>query len=352
MNDIELLRRENEELRRVLQEIRTGIAGDRCDGESAFAVGVNAACKNHLQFVDGVMRRIGAGGTPTAANAGSRVLMDIWNEGAAMQLALDALDVSTTPLPEDRQTVLRAKDALRRALKIDTATDTAAAGQEPAQCHGPAERLSQLREWLAETGALPRGSSWIAELEAIVAGRGEKSDEPASSGAVHQVNAALREGKAWWEAHKANHDISSITELELRGLATAAHFAGVQWANDGAWWDNTPIAANAGGLLDMLANHGGAIVRTASLDAAQIAAARVEKRMYVREDGCGFAHLPDPAKHIAEVTSKYGDPEDFGERELVFDADTIQRLPYGTKLYAVVPRPTATSAGDQKGGAA
>ena len=37
--------------------------------------------------------------------------------------------------------------------------------------------------------------------------------------------------------------------------------------------------------------------------------------------------------HIAEIISKYGDPEAFGERELVQRQD-ISRLPYGTKLYA------------------
>jgi hypothetical protein len=37
--------------------------------------------------------------------------------------------------------------------------------------------------------------------------------------------------------------------------------------------------------------------------------------------------------HIAEIVSKYGDPEAFGERELVQRQD-ISRLPYGTKLYA------------------
>jgi hypothetical protein len=60
-----------------------------------------------------------------------------------------------------------------------------------------------------------------------------------------------------------------------------------------------PAAANADGLLDMLANHGGTIVRTASLDSVQIAAARIEKRMFVREDDCGFVYVP-PARPAAE----------------------------------------------------
>ena len=39
---------------------------------------------------------------------------------------------------------------------------------------------------------------------------------------------------------------------------------------------------------------------------------------------------------IAEVVSKHGDPESFGERELKLLTD-IQKLPYGTKLYTHPP---------------
>jgi hypothetical protein len=39
----------------ALQRIRAGIAADRCDGESEYASGVNAACRNHLEFVDRVI---------------------------------------------------------------------------------------------------------------------------------------------------------------------------------------------------------------------------------------------------------------------------------------------------------
>lgn len=42
------------------------------------------------------------------------------------------------------------------------------------------ERLAQLREWLAATGALPKGSSWIGELEQIVVGAGERAQQPDS----------------------------------------------------------------------------------------------------------------------------------------------------------------------------
>lgn len=40
------------------------------------------------------------------------------------------------------------------------------------------------------------------------------------------------------------------------------------------------------------------------------------------------------SKNIAEVTSKYGDPESFAERELTIDGAALQKLPIGTKLYA------------------
>lgn len=90
-------------------------------------------------------------------------------------------------------------------------------------------------------------------------------------------------------------------------------------------------------LLDMLAKFGGKVVTTAGLNTAQIATARIENRMYIRGDGCGFVHMPLSAKmqHVAEVASKYGDPEEFGERELLFDEDLVQKLPYGTKLYVL-----------------
>ena len=41
---------------------------------------------------------------------------------------------------------------------------------------------------------------------------------------------------------------------------------------------------------------------------------------------------------VAEVVSKYGDPEAFGEREVKLLAD-IQKLPYGTKLYTPPAQP-------------
>lgn len=43
---------------------------------------------------------------------------------------------------------------------------------------------------------------------------------------------------------------------------------------------------------------------------------------------------------VAEVVSKFGDPEAFGERELAALKD-IQKLPYGTKLYAEQTPPVA-----------
>lgn len=44
-------------------------------------------------------------------------------------------------------------------------------------------------------------------------------------------------------------------------------------------------------------------------------------------------NLEELCKPVAEVTSKYGDPEAFGERELNVLAD-IQKMPYRTKFYS------------------
>ena len=43
---------------------------------------------------------------------------------------------------------------------------------------------------------------------------------------------------------------------------------------------------------------------------------------------------------VAEIVSKYGDPEAFGERELI-TLKGISKFPYGTKLYAEQPAPVA-----------
>ncbi|HEI6729897.1 TPA: hypothetical protein SJ159_003123 [Yersinia enterocolitica] len=44
-------------------------------------------------------------------------------------------------------------------------------------------------------------------------------------------------------------------------------------------------------------------------------------------------NLDELSKPVAEVNSKYGDPEAFGERELKVLAD-IQKIPYRTKFYS------------------
>lgn len=44
--------REIKRLTAALERIRTGIAHDRCDGDSEFAAGVSAACRNHLELVN------------------------------------------------------------------------------------------------------------------------------------------------------------------------------------------------------------------------------------------------------------------------------------------------------------
>ncbi len=43
-----------------------------------------------------------------------------------------------------------------------------------------------------------------------------------------------------------------------------------------------------------------------------------------------------PAQPVAEVISKYGDPESFGEREIRVLAD-LQKIAYGTKLFCAPP---------------
>ena len=44
--------------REVLLRIRAGIAGDRCDGDTEYASGVNTACRNHLAFIDTVIAEV------------------------------------------------------------------------------------------------------------------------------------------------------------------------------------------------------------------------------------------------------------------------------------------------------
>ncbi|EOW2397808.1 DUF551 domain-containing protein [Cronobacter sakazakii] len=53
--------------------------------------------------------------------------------------------------------------------------------------------------------------------------------------------------------------------------------------------------------------------------------------------------LRERAEPVAEVVSKFGDPEAFGERELRILAD-IQKMPYGTKFFASAP-PAPVTAG-------
>lgn len=43
----------------ALEVIRAGIAADRCDGDTEFASGVNAACRNHLELVEAIIARSG-----------------------------------------------------------------------------------------------------------------------------------------------------------------------------------------------------------------------------------------------------------------------------------------------------
>lgn len=56
-------------------------------------------------------------------------------------------------------------------------------------------------------------------------------------------------------------------------------------------------------------------------------------------------HINEP---VAKICSKYGDPEAFGERELVaLNDDAIQSLPYGTKLYTAPQQAPAKALTDE-----
>jgi hypothetical protein len=46
-----------------------------------------------------------------------------------------------------------------------------------------------------------------------------------------------------------------------------------------------------------------------------------------------------PLAEVGVVQSKWGDPEEFGEREPYMSDDDLQKLPYGTKLYAEDSKP-------------
>lgn len=48
----------------------------------------------------------------------------------------------------------------------------------------------------------------------------------------------------------------------------------------------------ANDFLRLLATKGGYIVSSADCDALQIAAAQVEKRMFIDDGGLGFIHIP------------------------------------------------------------
>jgi hypothetical protein len=54
---------EIERLKASLDRIRNGIATDRCDGDSEWAAGVNAACDNHRALVASGVKECGSNGT-------------------------------------------------------------------------------------------------------------------------------------------------------------------------------------------------------------------------------------------------------------------------------------------------
>lgn len=58
------------------------------------------------------------------------------------------------------------------------------------------------------------------------------------------------------------------------------------------------------------------------------------------EHGIKYVPAAPQDAPVAEIVSAHGDPEAFGERELVARVD-IQKFPYGTKLYAALSTPTS-----------
>lgn len=47
--------------------------------------------------------------------------------------------------------------------------------------------------------------------------------------------------------------------------------------------------------------------------------------------------LDSSQEPVAEIVNKYGDPETFAEREMQINNAELQKLPIGTKLYALPP---------------
>lgn len=52
---IQILGDHARQLEREIIAIRNAIATDRCDGDSDYAAGVNAACERHLNMIDAIL---------------------------------------------------------------------------------------------------------------------------------------------------------------------------------------------------------------------------------------------------------------------------------------------------------
>jgi len=70
------------------------------------------------------------------------------------------------------------------------------------------------------------------------------------------------------------------------------------------------------------------------------------------EGGCHYLESGNGApvverQPVAEVVSKFGDPEAFGEREIAVLAD-LSKIPYDTKLYTSPPAPVAVVLPERK----
>lgn len=77
------------------------------------------------------------------------------------------------------------------------------------------------------------------------------------------------------------------------------------------------------------------------LDADKVNNRQMGLMQFVEEHPIKPAAQPH-GEPVAEIVSKYGDPEAFGERELITLKD-ISKFPYGTKLYAEQPASVAVT---------
>lgn len=85
-------------------------------------------------------------------------------------------------------------------------------------------------------------------------------------------------------------------------------------------------------LLELLAQHGGAIVSTASLSVYDIDQARASGRMYVDKNSLGFVWMPYECKGDFQIPQTVDEVE-FFERWYPLDIELPTELKYPAFLY-------------------